>query len=174
MKFKLTTAAIAAALIAMPMGGATASGKECKRLGFLVNDYGKDGPTRDAKKLLDKHIVEWTKQRGIKRYSVGKKDVKCELFLDVIVFDEHTCTASATVCWDKGAVRTPVRADATGKTPAKKATTAKKAPAKAPGVVTGSIKPKAAPKPPAAKPAAAAKPARAPATPKTEKPAEKQ
>ena len=26
---------------------------ECKRLGFAVNDYGKEGPTRDAKRLLD-------------------------------------------------------------------------------------------------------------------------
>ena len=30
---------------------------------------------------------------------MGKKDVSCELFLDFIVFDEHTCKASALVCW---------------------------------------------------------------------------
>ena len=71
----------------------------CKRLAFSVNDYGKDGPTRDAKNLLDKYIADWTKANGIKSYTVGKKDVNCELFLDFIVFDEHTCKASAMVCW---------------------------------------------------------------------------
>jgi hypothetical protein len=30
---------------------------ECKRYGFSVNDYGKDGPTKDAKSLLDKLIA---------------------------------------------------------------------------------------------------------------------
>jgi len=71
----------------------------CKRLAFSVNDYGKDGPTKDAKSLLDKHIGDWTKANGIKGYTVGKKDVSCELFLDFIVFDEHTCKATALVCW---------------------------------------------------------------------------
>ena len=71
----------------------------CKRMGFTVNDYGKDGPTRDSKDLLDKHIATWATEQGIEKYSVGKKDVNCELFLNLIVFDEHTCTASATVCW---------------------------------------------------------------------------
>jgi hypothetical protein len=71
----------------------------CQKLTFAVNDYGKDGPTRDALSLLDKHVAEWTVAKGIKKYSVGKKDVSCELFLDVGVFDEHTCTASTTVCW---------------------------------------------------------------------------
>ena len=71
----------------------------CTRLAFSVNDYGKDGPTKDANKLLDKYITDWTRARGIKSYSVGKRDVSCELFLDFIVFDEHTCKASALVCW---------------------------------------------------------------------------
>lgn len=83
--------------------GAAAADAKCTRLSFLVNDYGKDGPTKDAKALLDKYIANWTKEKGIKNYSVGKKDVKCELFLDFIVFDEHTCTASASVCWGEGA-----------------------------------------------------------------------
>jgi hypothetical protein len=83
--------------------GTSAAEAKCTRLSFLVNDYGKDGPTRDAKALLDKYIVNWTKEKGIKNYSVGKKDVKCELFLNFIVFDEHTCTASASVCWGEGA-----------------------------------------------------------------------
>lgn len=71
----------------------------CKKMGFLVNDYGKEGPTKDAQLLLDKHIAAWADEQGIDEYTVGKKSVKCELYLDLIVFDEHTCTASATVCW---------------------------------------------------------------------------
>lgn len=71
----------------------------CKKMGFLVNDYGKEGPTKDAQLLLDKHIAAWADEQGINEYSVGKKTVKCELYLDLIFFDEHTCTASATVCW---------------------------------------------------------------------------
>jgi hypothetical protein len=71
-----------------------------------VNDYGKDGPTADAKNLLDKHIAEQMSKRGIGKYTVGKKDVTCELFLDFIVFDEHTCKAEATVCWPGGAPST--------------------------------------------------------------------
>jgi hypothetical protein len=71
----------------------------CRRMGFTVNDYGKEGPTRDAKNLLDKHIATWAAEQGIEKYSVGKKDVSCELFLNLILFDEHTCTATATVCW---------------------------------------------------------------------------
>ena len=30
----------------------------CTKLGFSVNDYGKDGPTKDAKELLDKYIAK--------------------------------------------------------------------------------------------------------------------
>lgn len=71
----------------------------CKKFGFTVNDYGKEGPTNDAKNLLDKHISEWASKNGVTDYQTGKKSVNCELFLDVILFDEHTCTASATVCW---------------------------------------------------------------------------
>src|SRR5438874_980564 len=74
----------------------------CQKLAFSVNDYGKDGPTKDAKDLLDKYIATWTKEKGIAKYTVGKKDVKCELFLNFIVFDEHTCQASALVCWGDG------------------------------------------------------------------------
>jgi hypothetical protein len=84
-------------------GGAHA---KCTRLAFSVNDYGKDGPTKDAKELLDKYIADWAKQRGIGKYTTGKKDVTCELFLDFIVFDEHTCKAEATVCWPDGAPST--------------------------------------------------------------------
>jgi hypothetical protein len=90
-------AAAAAAVLAG--GGSGPADAACKRLAFSVNDYGKEGPTRDAMNLLDKYIADWTKQNGIKGYTVGKKDVNCELFLDFIVFDEHTCKASALVCW---------------------------------------------------------------------------
>ena len=72
---------------------------KCTRLAFSVNDYGKVGPTKDAKELLDKYISTWTAERGISGYRTGKKDVKCELFLDFIVFDEYTCRAEASVCW---------------------------------------------------------------------------
>ncbi|MEL6299449.1 MAG: hypothetical protein AAFV26_04140 [Pseudomonadota bacterium] len=94
-------------LLALAMTGAMmaaiaspAEARTCTRLGFSVNDYGKEGPTRDAKRLLDKYIASWTKENGIKRYRTGRKKVTCELFLDLIVFDEHTCKASASVCWN--------------------------------------------------------------------------
>ena len=90
----LVGAVTAASVAALPASAA------CTRLGFTVNDYGKDGPTKDAKELLDKSITKKMAERGISKYQTGKKDVKCELFLNFIVFDEHTCTAEATVCWD--------------------------------------------------------------------------
>lgn len=91
---------------------ASPSGAKCTRLAFSVNDYGKDGPTKDAKSLLDKYIANWTAERGIKKYTVGKKDVSCELFLNLIVFDEHTCKAAATVCWPDGAGAPAKKAEA--------------------------------------------------------------
>jgi hypothetical protein len=95
-----------AAVVALGLMASAVEAK-CTRLAFSVNDYGKDGPTKDAKELLDKYIADWAKQRGIGKYTVGKKDVSCELFLDFIVFDEHTCKAEATVCWpDAGAPAT--------------------------------------------------------------------
>ena len=71
----------------------------CTRLAFSVNDYGKDGPTKDALRLLDGYIANWAAKNNVKKYTVGKKSVSCELFLDFGVFDEHTCKASAPVCW---------------------------------------------------------------------------
>src|SRR5262245_61851287 len=87
---------------AMACAVATPAAAKCQRLAYSVNDYGKEGPTNDAKKLLDKYIADWTKGQGITKYTVGKKDVKCDLFLNFIVFDEHTCQASALVCWGDG------------------------------------------------------------------------
>ena len=81
-----------------PGAGSKTSGR-CTRIAFEVNDYGKEGPTKDAKSLLDTHIAKWAAEKGIKKYTVGKKTVDCRLFLDFIVFDEHTCKAEAPVCW---------------------------------------------------------------------------
>jgi hypothetical protein len=104
----LTVAATAAGLLLASVAPAAA---KCTKLAFSVNDYGKDGPTKDAKDLLDKYIADWAKGKGIAKYTVGKKDVSCELFLDFIVFDEHTCKATALVCWpDGGAPASPAPA----------------------------------------------------------------
>jgi hypothetical protein len=75
---------------------------ECTRLAFSVNDYGKVGPAKDAEALLDKYVARWAAERGIKNYKTGKKTTSCELFLDFIVFDEYTCKAEASVCWEGG------------------------------------------------------------------------
>ena len=83
----------------------TQSWAACQRLAFSVNDYGKKGPIKDAKRLLDDYIKRWTAERGIKRYRVGKKTVTCELFLDFGFFDEHTCKATAKFCWKGKAQR---------------------------------------------------------------------
>jgi hypothetical protein len=99
-------AATAAALL-LAAGSFAPAEAACTRLAFSVNDYGKDGPTKDAKELLDKYIAQWTAERGIKKYTTGKKTVSCELFLDFIVFDEHTCKAEATVCWSGPPAKTP-------------------------------------------------------------------
>lgn len=101
MAFRIPFAAAAAAVLLI--ANATPADAACTRLGFSVNDYGKDGPTKDAQDLLDKYIAQWTAERGIKKYTVGKKSVSCELFLDFVVFDEHTCKAEATVCWSGSA-----------------------------------------------------------------------
>ena len=103
----LRTAYVTLATAAAIWAAAAPAWAGCQRLAFSVNDYGKEGPTRDAKNLLDKYIVNWTKEKGITKYTVGKKDVKCELFLDFIVFDEHTCQASASVCWGEAAQGAP-------------------------------------------------------------------
>ncbi len=109
--------ALAFVLVSLAMGAAPAAHAACKRFGFTVNDYGKEGPIRDAKALLDKHIATWAAEKGVKDYQVGKKDVSCELFLNFIVFDEHTCTASANVCWGGDHVANPEHAES-GKPPA--------------------------------------------------------
>ncbi|MEQ1651469.1 MAG: hypothetical protein ABL897_03175 [Hyphomicrobium sp.] len=139
-KFALTAAmaALAATVTALPASAA------CTRLGFSVNDYGKDGPTKDAKELLDKYIAKKMADRGITKYKTGKKDVTCELYLNLIVFDEHTCKAEATVCWDgaplpKGeAVTAEGSAKPVAKAPAEKAEVVK--PAEQPKAVEEPVK----------------------------------
>ena len=113
---------------------ADAANAACTRLSFSVNDYGKDGPTKDAKSLLDTYIAKWTAERGIKKYTTGKKDVSCELYLNLIVVDEHTCKAEASVCWDGAKVPLDAKAPAPSSKP--KAATAKPVAA---AVTTGSI-----------------------------------
>ena len=107
---------VAAAGLAFAASPAAA---KCTKLGFSVNDYGKEGPIRDAKALLDKYIADWAAKNNIKSYRTGKKDVTCELFLDFGIFDEHTCKATATVCWGDstpaGGVEAKVPADTAGK-----------------------------------------------------------
>ncbi len=117
---------------------------KCTRLAFSVNDYGKEGPTKDAKALLDKYIANWTAQRGIKRYTTGKKDVKCELFLDFGFFDEHTCKASATVCWNSGA--TPAKGRETPSSTPKSAISPKAEPVRSEPAETPSSQPGSKPK----------------------------
>jgi hypothetical protein len=113
-------ATLAAAGLALLCTGASAAEARCTTLSFSVNDYGKDGPTKDAKELLDKYIAKWTKDNNVTNFSVGKKDVSCELFLNFIVFDEHTCKASALVCWPGEGGPAPVPAATPLKQPAAK------------------------------------------------------
>jgi hypothetical protein len=132
MSFRRITGLAALALLAMVVHAADAAAQSrCTRLGFSVNDYGKEGPIRDAKALLDKHIAKWAAENGIKNYRTGKKDVTCELYLDLIVFDEYTCKAEASVCWSGGPASAITPADGEAKrAPAK-------APAKQPAVPAG-------------------------------------
>jgi hypothetical protein len=162
-------AAVAALAALSPMHAQAA----CTRLAFSVNDYGKDGPTKDAKELLDKYIKKWTAERGIKSYTTGPKSVTCELFLDFIVFDEHTCKASASVCWN-GSPQPKTAADAALSAPKaapksgeRRAPAAGTATVKAPvasKVTTSSVKSgpvKTVPVPPASAASPAARPAAA-------------
>jgi hypothetical protein len=130
MRFSLVRGALAAVAVTIAAGAAEA---KCTRLGFSVNDYGKDGPTNDAKSLLDKYIAKWAADNGVKNYTTGKKDVKCELYLDVGFFDEHTCRAEASVCWgdSKGGPAAAVKKSADAP-----------APAATPGAAPAAAKPK--------------------------------
>ena len=145
MRFR-TVVAIASTL-AVSVSIAGAAWAECTRLSFSVNDYGKEGPTKDAKNLLDKYIAKWAAEHGIKKYSAGTKEVSCDLFLNFIVFDEHTCTATSNVCWE-GGMPGPLK-DAKTTTPLLNKAAAKAPPASQPVTTTGSVKPAPAVKAPA-------------------------
>ena len=101
MRLMPSIATAIASVAILTVGAVSPSDAACRKMGFLVNDYGKDGPSKDAQELLEKDVAKWAAGQGIQKYTVSKKDVTCELFLNFIVFDEHTCTASATVCWDE-------------------------------------------------------------------------
>jgi hypothetical protein len=117
---RLLLLAGAAALLpsALSPAAAAPAKPECQQLYFEVNDYGKEGPSRDAQAALDKLIVKWTQDKGIKTYKTQKKDVSCKLFLDAVVFNEYTCTATADICWKpqktaaKSAAKTEAKAAA--------------------------------------------------------------
>ena len=75
------TAAAAALASALTLAGTLPASAACTRLAFSVNDYGKDGPTSDAKGLLDKYVAKWAADHKIAKYTTGTKSVNCELFL---------------------------------------------------------------------------------------------
>ena len=105
MRAQVLAAIFAGFVMVFAAGSAEAA---CQKLGFTVNDYGKEGPTNDAKRLLDKYIAKWTAENGIKKYRTGKKTVSCYLFLDFGFFDEWTCKAVATFCWNGPPVKKKV------------------------------------------------------------------
>ena len=80
-----------------------------QRLRQRGSDPGRQGAARQAHRRVGG-------QQGIKDYKVGKKDVSCELFLNFIVFDEHTCTAQRQRVLGRrsGQGRTTSEADAAG------------------------------------------------------------
>lgn len=90
---------VAALLAGSVVAVTTSANAACTKLAFSVNDYGKTGPAADAQALLDKFIARWAKEQGISKYTTSKKNVDCELYLDVGLFDEYTCKATASVCW---------------------------------------------------------------------------
>jgi len=90
---------LTALLATLPMSAPAFAQAECTELYFSVNDYGKEIPKRDAQEMLDKFAAEWAEKKGIKTYKMGEKTVECELFIDLIVFDEYTCKATAEICW---------------------------------------------------------------------------
>ena len=105
MRLMITRCAIAVAALAAV---ATTADAKCSIFSFSVNDYGKEGPARDAQALLDKHIAKWAADNKLQNYTAGKKSVTCTLFLDFVVFDEYTCKADANVCWG-GSVPAPAK-----------------------------------------------------------------
>jgi hypothetical protein len=90
-RFGATLAMLTTAVPILLLAAATPAEAHCRRFAFAVNDFGQKGPSKDAQELLGKYIAEWAADRGIKKYTVGS--------LNFILFDEHTCTAAADMCW---------------------------------------------------------------------------
>jgi hypothetical protein len=63
-------------------GTVTPADAACKKALVPRERFRQGRPTKDAKDLLDKYIADWTKEHGITKYTVGKKDVTCELYLN--------------------------------------------------------------------------------------------
>lgn len=97
-KLLLTAALVVAMGTSLTIRPGIAEAK-CKKFGFTVNDFGKKGPTADAKRLLDKHVADWMSANNIRKYHTKPKTVSCKLFLDVGLFDEYTCRADTLACW---------------------------------------------------------------------------
>lgn len=73
--------------------------RTCHRFAHSTNDYGKIGPTSEAKRLVEVAAENWAAAHKVKRFSLGAKSVKCVLFLDFGLFDEYTCTAEMSICY---------------------------------------------------------------------------
>lgn len=100
----LATSSIAALAATLAAFSATAQApksapKTCATLGFTVNDFGKDEPTRQAKVFLSRLIVSTMEHHYIKGYTAGPPTVTCTFFTKFMGFDEYTCKAEAEVCW---------------------------------------------------------------------------
>jgi hypothetical protein len=85
-------------------------GAVCDHLTYLVNDYGKDGPAKDANAGLDKTVAKFVADNKMTAYKQEKRGMSCELFLDFGFFDEYTCTASVDICPAKPAPKTTAAA----------------------------------------------------------------
>ncbi len=100
MRLRLFAAALCGAIAVSTLLAPNPAQAACKKLGFTVNHYGKEGPTEDAKRLLDGYLASWTAERGIKKFRTkGKKTVSCYKFLDLGFFDEWTCKAVQEICF---------------------------------------------------------------------------
>lgn len=103
MRLRNLISAIALAIGIAAIAVSSPASAACKKLGFTVNDYGKVGPTADAKRLLPGYVAKWAKARGVAKYKMGKVSVSCYKFLDFGFVDEWTCKAVSNVCF-KGRV----------------------------------------------------------------------
>lgn len=98
MAARLAAALACAGLATVPTADPAAAA--CRTLGFSVNDFGKEVPTRDSRSLLQDYVKRWTKEQGIRRYRVGKTTTTCKLYLKLpILGEEYTCKSQARVCW---------------------------------------------------------------------------